>query len=81
MPGGKLWRSGSLPGTTALAVSSSNGYTYVFISNTSPWKGARFPYIVDRFFDKLLPGIEGKLPGRNLFFPETSTMGGVASLN
>jgi len=67
MPNGKLWRSGSLPGTTALAVSSSNGYTYAFIANCSPWKGARFPYIIDRFMDKNLPKID-KLPKKDLFY-------------
>ena len=67
MPNGKLWRSGSLPGTSALAVSRNDGYTYVFITNCSPWKGARFPYIVDRFMDKTLPKFD-KLPARDLFY-------------
>ncbi len=64
---GKLWRSGSLPGTTALAVSRSDGYSYVFISNCSPWKGARFPYIIDRFMDKTLPKFD-KLHFNDLFY-------------
>lgn len=64
---GKLWRSGSLAGTTALAVSRSDGYTYVFISNCSPWKGARFPYIIDRFMDKTLPKID-KVHINDLFY-------------
>lgn len=64
---GKLWRSGSLAGTTALAVSRSDGYTYVFIANTSPWKGARFPYIIDRFMDKIIPKVD-KLPRKDLFY-------------
>lgn len=55
---GKLWRSGSLAGTSSLAVSRSDGYAYVFIANSSPWKGARFPYIVDRFMDKTLPKLD-----------------------
>lgn len=64
---GKLWRSGSLAGTTALAVSRSDGYTYIFISNCSPWKGARFPYIIDRFMDKTLPKFD-KLHFNDLFY-------------
>ncbi|MGE0076619.1 MAG: serine hydrolase domain-containing protein [Bacteroidales bacterium] len=67
MANGKLWRSGSLAGTTALAVSKSDGYTYVFISNSSPWKGARFPYIIDRFMDKIVQKAD-KLPNRDLFY-------------
>lgn len=64
---GKLWRSGSLAGTSSLAVSRSDGYTYVFISNCSPWKGARFPYIIDRFMDKTLPKFD-KLHFNDLFY-------------
>ena len=64
---GKLWRSGSLAGTSSLAVSRSDGYTYVFISNCSPWKGARFPYIIDRFMDKTLPKLD-KLHFNDLFY-------------
>ncbi len=64
---GKLWRSGSLAGTTALAVSRSDGYSYVFISNCSPWKGARFPYIIDRFMDRTLPKLD-KMHFNDLFY-------------
>jgi hypothetical protein len=46
---GTLWRSGSLAGTSALVVSRPDGYTITFMSNQSHWKGARFPYVVDRF--------------------------------
>lgn len=64
---GKLWRSGSLAGTSSLAVSRSDGYTYVFISNFSPWKGARFPYIIDRYMDKTIPKLD-KLKLNDLFY-------------
>lgn len=54
MPNGKWWRSGSFPGTSALAVVRNDGYSYVFLTNSSPWTGARFPYEVDRMMSRAL---------------------------
>lgn len=45
---GTRWRTGSFAGTSALAISRSDGFSYVFIANTSPWVGSRFPYEVNR---------------------------------
>lgn len=67
-PNGKWWRSGSLPGTSALAVVRSDGFTYVFITNTSPWPGAKFPYEVDRLMNRTLKMVEN-WPDINLFDP------------
>lgn len=63
---GTLWRSGSMAGTSALVVSRPDGYTLTFISNYSPWKGARFPYVVDRFLNRILEKHIKKLPDRDL---------------
>lgn len=65
-PNGKWWRSGSLPGTSALAVVRSDGFTYVFLTNTSPWPGAKFPYEIDRLMNRNIRMIE-KWPEVNLF--------------
>ena len=35
-------RTGSMAGTSALLRKQSNGYTWVFVTNTSSWKGSRF---------------------------------------
>lgn len=35
-------RTGSMAGTNALLRRQANGYTWVFLTNTSSWKGARF---------------------------------------
>jgi hypothetical protein len=70
-PNGKWWRSGSLPGTSALAVVRSDGFTYVFLTNTSPWLGAKFPYEIDRLMNRNLKMIE-KWPQINLFYPSQS---------
>ncbi|MCB9002649.1 MAG: beta-lactamase family protein [Bacteroidales bacterium] len=78
MSSGKLWRSGSFPGTSALAVVRSDGYSYVFITNKSPWKGARFPYIVDRFFDRIQGDIK-KLPQTDMFVKSTVKLSNIKS--
>jgi len=66
-PNGKWWRSGSLPGTSALAVVRNDGFSYVFLTNTSPWPGARFPYEIDRLLTRDIKMIEN-WPDINLFY-------------
>ena len=67
-PNGKWWRSGSFPGTSALAVVRNDGFTYVFLTNTSPWPGSKFPYEIDRLMSRDLKMID-KWPDVNLFYP------------
>ena len=55
---GSKWRSGSFAGTSALAISRCDGITYAFITNTSPWVGARFPYEVNRMMTRALLRVE-----------------------
>ncbi|NOU18002.1 MAG: beta-lactamase family protein [Bacteroidales bacterium] len=64
---GKWWRSGSFPGTSALAVVREDGFTYVFLTNTSPWPGAKFPYEIDRLMTRNIKQIE-TWPDINLFY-------------
>jgi len=66
-PNGKWWRSGSFPGTSALAVVRNDGFTYVFLTNTSPWPGSKFPYEIDRLMSRDLKMIEN-WPTVNLFY-------------
>jgi CubicO group peptidase (beta-lactamase class C family) len=63
---GNKWRTGSFAGTSALALSRPDGLQYVFIANSSPWAGAKFPYEVDRFMTQAFNRIE-LWPDRNLF--------------
>lgn len=63
---GTKWRTGSFSGTSALTIMSSDGLTYVFITNTSPWVGARFPYEVNRMMSSAL-GTVKEWPRINLF--------------
>ncbi len=67
-PNGKWWRSGSLPGTSALAVVKNDGFTYVFLTNTSPWPGAKFTFKIDKLMEKNLKMINN-WPSIDLFYP------------
>ena len=63
---GTLWRSGSMAGTSALVVSRPDGYTITFMSNQSHWKGARFPYVVDRFLVRIFDRYIKTIPPKNI---------------
>jgi CubicO group peptidase (beta-lactamase class C family) len=63
---GTKWRTGSFAGTSALAISRSDGFTYVFVTNTSPWVGARFPYEVNKMMTRAIQSVE-EWPNINLF--------------
>ncbi len=63
---GDWTRSGTLSGTSALIKYSPNGYSWVFITNTSSWKGARFPNYIDALFRGALQKVP-KWPERDLF--------------
>lgn len=67
---GDLWRSGSLPGTTVLAKSCSNGFSFVFVANKSPWKGSRFPYLINGLMNKVLVQFDSTMCTRNLFYAQ-----------
>lgn len=66
-PNGKWWRSGSFPGTSALSVVRSDGFTYVFLTNTSPWPASKFPYEIDRLMSRSIKMVEN-WPNMNLFY-------------
>ena len=63
---GDWTRSGTLSGTSALVKYSPSGYSWVFITNTSSWKGARFPNYIDALFRGALHKVS-KWPERDLF--------------
>ncbi len=67
----KGWsRSGTLAGTTALVKLFPDGECWVFISNTSTWKGPRQATYTDALFRSLRQSYSGKLPQRDMFNPE-----------
>lgn len=43
-------RTGTLAGTSALVKKQANGYIWMFVTNTSSWKGSRFTREIDRMY-------------------------------
>lgn len=67
----KGWtRSGTLSGTTAYIKLYPDGECWVFISNTSTWKGPRQAKYTDALFHSCRGLFSDKLPCRNMFDPE-----------
>lgn len=67
----KGWsRSGTLSGTTAYIKLFPDGECWVFISNTSTWKGPRQAKYTDALFCSCRELYSDKLPRRNMFDPE-----------
>ena len=67
----KGWtRSGTLSGTTAFIKVFPDGECWVFISNTSTWKGPRQAKYTETLFHKCRELFSSKLPYRNMFDPE-----------
>ncbi len=63
---GSDWmRTGTLAGTSAVAKKQKNGYIWVFITNTSSWKGSNFTKYIDRMYHTASAGISW--PDRDLF--------------
>lgn len=65
---GSYLRTGSLPGTSALAVVRQDGFSYVFLTNTSSWVGPRLPYEVERVISRSISKIDA-WPNTDLFKP------------
>ena len=59
-------RTGTLSGTSAMLRHQTDGYTWVFITNTSSWKGSDFSKMIDRFFKKEIKQVSF-WPERDLF--------------
>ncbi len=51
---------------SAMIKCQKDGLTWVFLANTSSWKGARFPKIVEGMFNKAFSRMDS-LPQRDLF--------------
>lgn len=63
---GDWTRTGTLSGSSALIKYNSNGYSWVFITNTSSWKGSAFPRSIDGFFKGAMQRVS-EWPERDLF--------------
>lgn len=63
-------RSGTLSGTTALVKLFPDGECWVFISNTSTWKGPRQAKYTNELFRSCRQSFSSKLPQRDMFNPD-----------
>lgn len=63
---GEWIRTGTLAGTSALMKKQKDGYAWVFLTNTSSWKGAHFPRYINTTVQHALNTVR-EWPDRNLF--------------
>ena len=66
-PTGEWTRSGSFSGTQALVKTFPDGECWVFIANTSTWRGSRFAYNIAALFENLRSRFSSDFPVRDLF--------------
>lgn len=59
-------RTGSMAGTVAMIKKMNNGYTWVFLSNSSNWKGNRLENNIDKLMTSIIAKVN-KWPTHNLF--------------
>lgn len=59
-------RTGTLAGTSALVKKQENGYIWMFVTNTSSWKGSRFTREIDRMYRNASSRVDG-WPSRDLY--------------
>lgn len=63
-------RTGTFAGTTALIKYFPDGECWIFMSNTSTWRGPGLARYTAALFDELRRGYSDKFPARDLFFQE-----------
>lgn len=64
--GGEWVRTGTLAGTSALMKRQADGYSWVFLTNTSSWKGSRFPAYISGAIGRAMKTVR-EWPERDLF--------------
>ncbi len=63
---GDWWRTGTLSGTSAMLRKQSDGYSWVFITNSSSWRGARFTGTINAMVRRALSTVDS-WPERDMF--------------
>ncbi|WP_423127651.1 serine hydrolase domain-containing protein [Gaoshiqia sp. Z1-71] len=63
---GNWWRTGSMAGTSAMLKKQPDGITWVFLANSSSWKGSMLPAEIDRLMHKITSLVK-EWPERDLF--------------
>lgn len=55
---GNWWRTGTLAGSTVLLKRENNGLSWIIVSNTSSWRGSKFPKTINYEMKKILRNIK-----------------------
>lgn len=63
---GEWLRTGTLAGTSALLKQQRDGFAWVFLTNTSSWKGSRFPQYINATISRAMTTVN-EWPDRDLF--------------
>ena len=66
-PDGEWTRTGSFAGTSALIKKFADGETWIFVTNTSTWRGSRFSRNTGALCKNLRDRFDSQLPTRDLF--------------
>ena len=73
-PNGEWTRTGTFAGTSALIKTFEDGECWVFVTNTSTYKGPALASFTNELFENMRLEYSGNLPRRNLFY-EIPAMG------
>ena len=63
---GNWYRTGSMSGSVAMLNRQSDGISWVFLSNTSSWKGSKFPNEINQFMQQIISHVK-EWPQHDLF--------------
>lgn len=63
---GNWIRTGSMAGTSAMLCKQSDGYTWIFVTNTSSWKGARFTRLISSMVNSAFGRVD-QWPEKDMF--------------
>lgn len=69
-PTGEWSRTGTFAGTSALIKCFPDGECWVFVTNTSTYKGPGLARFTGELFDKLRASCSSRFPARNLFYED-----------
>lgn len=72
-PNGEWTRTGTFAGTSALIKTFENGECWIFVTNTSTYKGPALAAHTNELFENMRLEYSGKLPRRNLFYEIPAT--------
>lgn len=64
---GNWVRTGSMAGSVAMLKRQNNGLSWVFLSNTSSWKGPKFTSEINRLMQRISSRVKQNWPNQDLF--------------